>query len=480
MIVEAIVSLYGPRIARTIVYMLQATEYQVAAYLRWLWRTNNFGRVMHRRTLVMTRPAKLLLIVVGVGMSLQYIVAILLALRAADTESQSLILVALSIFLITPILWAHLVVLPLLLGRWLIIKPYYGWQIRRSARIFAAHPAVKLAVAGSYGKTTMKEILLKVLSQGKKVAATPANKNVAISHAQFAKGLAGDEEILIIEYGEGAPGDVARFVRITKPDLGIITGVAPVHLDKYKSLKQAGEDIFTLARYLKDKNIYVNGESTAARLFIKKSHAIYDSQHVAGWTVQNIKSSLRGLHFTLNKDKTSLNLKSSLLGRHQVGPLALAAVIAHQFGLSKEQIEAGITKVQTFEHRMQPYQLSGAWIIDDTYNGNIEGMLAGLQMLKELPARRKVYITPGLVDQGEETPQVHRQLGEAIAETAPQKVVLMKNSVTDYILEGIKEGNYDGDLVIEEDPLGFYTNLSHFVAAGDLVLMQNDWPDNYQ
>jgi hypothetical protein len=57
--------------------------------------------------------------------------------------------------------------------------------------------------------------------------------------------------------------------------------------------------------------------------------------------------------------------------------------------------------------------------------------------------------------------------------------VLIKNSATDYILAGLKEGGYSGELLIEDDPLNFYTNLSQFVAAGDLVLMQNDWPDNY-
>ena len=126
---------------------------------------------------------------------------------------------------------------------------------------------------------------------------------------------------------------------------------------------------------------------------------------------------------------------------------------------------------------MRPYQLSGAWIIDDTYNGNIEGMKAGLALLKDLEAKRKIYVTPGLVDQGAEEKRVHRELGEAIADASPDKVILMRHSVTPFILDGLRD--FKGELIVEDDPLDFYANLDKFVAAGDLVLMQNDWPDNY-
>lgn len=476
---EALITIYRPRFARTIIYMLQATEYKIGPYLRWFWRTSNFSRVTYRKDLVMTRPARLLLRALQLGMILQYIAAAVFIYVGLGKHSYPLTQLASALLLITPILWAHLVVVPLLLGRWLIIKPHSAWQVRGSKGLFAAHKGLKIAVAGSYGKTTMKEILLSVLSQGKKVAATPANKNVAISHAQFAKNLSGDEDILIIEYGEGAPGDVEAFARVTKPDIGIITGLAPAHLDKYKTLHQAGKDIFSLSKHVKPSKLFVNGENEALQPFIKKGYQLYNSDGVDGWKLSHIKTTIRGVSFSLSNKKTNLHLQSRLLGAHQVGPLALAAVLAHQLGLSDEQIKQGFESIEPYEHRMRPRQADGAWIIDDTYNGNIEGMKAGLQLLSELPAKRKIYVTPGLVDQGAESAQVHRTLGEAIAKANPDLVVLMKNSVTKSILDGIGRGGFTGELVIEEDPLNFYTNLDQFVAAGDLLLLQNDWPDNY-
>ena len=476
---KSLVYMYRLRFAQTIIYMLQATEYDVKTYLGWLWRVKDFEKVSYRRSLIKTRRSSMLLLAIKLGMLVQFVVAIAWATLAIKNKEPNGIF-AVDLFLSTPLVWSHLVVLPLVLARWFWVQPLNRVDVGRSKKSFEKHQAIKIAVAGSYGKTTMKEILYTVLSSdSKKVAATPANKNVAISHAQFAKQLEGDEDILIIEFGEGAPGDVAAFCRTVKPSIGIICGLAPAHLDKYKTLQAAGEDIFSLADYLGHKNIYVNGESEALKSFLKPGHQLYDGRQAAGWAIKAAKSSINGLSFEMTKAGKSLKIKSQLIGEHQIGPLALAAALADKLGLTKEQIEKGISRVESFEHRMQPRQVDGAYIIDDTYNGNIDGMLAGLKLLKSLPAKRRIYVTPGLVDQGAESAKIHRRLGEAIAGSDADLVVLMKHSVTDDIVAGIKQGKFKGELKIEKDPLNFYTNLDQFVAAGDLVLMQNDWPDNY-
>jgi UDP-N-acetylmuramoyl-tripeptide--D-alanyl-D-alanine ligase len=378
-----------------------------------------------------------------------------------------------------PFLWAYLAVIPLVLGRELSSRPKEAEAIARSETVFGSHKGVRIAVAGSYGKTTMKELLKTVLSEGLHVAATPANKNVSISHARFADSLSGKEDVLIIEYGEGAPGDVARFARLTHPTHAVITGLAPAHLDRYKTMQAAGEDIFAVADYLNGRNVYVNSESARVKPFIKDTYELFDRQGALGWKVSRVKSGLEGTAFTLSKGKQSLRVKSGLTGRHQVGYLAFVAALALQLGLSSKQVADGIAKTAPFEHRMQPYQLHDAWIVDDTYNGNLEGIRAGTELLKELAATRKIYVTPGLVDQGEETAAVHREIGRLIAAAEPDLVVLMHNSVTGYMQEGLQKAGFKGEVRIENDPLDFYSNLKHFVAAGDLVVMQNDWTDNY-
>jgi UDP-N-acetylmuramoyl-tripeptide--D-alanyl-D-alanine ligase len=154
-------------------------------------------------------------------------------------------------------------------------------------------------------------------------------------------------------------------------------------------------------------------------------------------------------------------------------------VLGLQIGLTEAQVVQGVALTQPFEHRMQPRKLNGATLLDDTYNGNLEGIAAGTALLAELPARRKWYVTPGLVDQGADADEIHEQMGRLIATAKPDIVVLMANSAQKHIADGLQSAGYSGELRVETDPLAFYTALPHFVAAGDIVLMQNDWTDNY-
>ena len=476
---EIISSIFSPRYPETIVYMLQSTEYRIWPFLRWYWRTNNFNRVAKRRQLERTKVTRLLLLILRLGIFLQIAGgAVVLGLGLNDKFAPG-IGWGIGLLISYPVVWAHLIIFPTILGRWLIIVPGERKQIAQTRDILSKHSGIKIAVAGSYGKTSMKELLLTVLGAGKDVAATPANKNVASSHAQFARKLTGKEDVIIIEYGEGAPGDVNRFSLTTQPNIGVITGVAPAHLDRYKTIEAAGKDIFSLADYLRGEHVYVNDESKDAKPFIKPQYHLYSQKGLDDWNVKDVEISLEGTSYTLTEGDKDYRIKSGLLGRHQIGPLTAAVAIAEELGLTKKQIEAGISKTTPFEHRMEPRHLYGAWIVDDTYNGNIEGMRVGLEFLHELKAKRKIYVTPGLVDQGKEAEKVHWRLGELIAKSNPDKVVLIRNSAVEFIQAGMRQGGYKGEVVIEIDPLNFYTHLDQFIAAGDIVLMQNDWTDNY-
>lgn len=477
--IRELLSVYRPGYPKVLVYMLQGSEYRPGPYLQWLVRTTDFSRVMQRRTLEPTRPARLLLLALRLGILLQVAMGLLLVYAGIWHGVPGGWAFGAALIISYPFIWAYAVVVPLLIGRELSAKPKEQRTVAHAETIFADHPGIRIAVAGSYGKTTMKELLNTVLSEGMKVAATPANKNVSISHARFAAKLTGDEDVLIIEYGEGKPGDVARFARLTHPTHAVITGLAAAHLDEYKTVQAAGEDIFAVADYLKGRNVYVNDESPDIKPFLKPAYKPFNGQGALGWKISQARTGLDGTTFTIKKGAKSLKLQSRLLGRHQLGFLAFAAALALELGVSEKQVQAGIAKTKSFEHRMQPYQLAGAWIVDDTYNGNLEGIRAGTALMKELAAKRKIYVTPGLVDQGTETQRIHREAGKLIAEAKPDMVVLMKNSVTGFIQEGLAVGHFKGELRVEADPLDFYTNLKHFVAAGDLVVMQNDWTDNY-
>jgi UDP-N-acetylmuramoyl-tripeptide--D-alanyl-D-alanine ligase len=361
----------------------------------------------------------------------------------------------------------------------MIQNPKKRRMVESAKNILANHKALKIAIAGSYGKTTAKEILRTVIGESKKVVFTPGNMNTPIGISRFVQKLNGDEEVIVFELGEEKVGDVLELCELVQPDIGIITGINEAHLSTFGTIENTISTIFELKDYLGNKTLYKNQESPLVLSKISQNDKLaFSRKGVNGWHVSNIDTDIHGMTFIAKKGDKNISAYTGLIGEYNIGIIMVAVDIADMLGLSTDQIISGIEKTKPFEHRMQPKLIHGAWVIDDTYNGNSEGVRAGLTLLDKLDAKRKVYITPGLVGQGDKTREVHEKIGQQIAKVA-DVVVLMQNSVTNYIIKGLEESKFNGKLVIIDDPLEFYTNLDQFIASGDLVLMQNDWTDNY-
>lgn len=469
---------YVPGYAKTIVYMLQSTEYRLLDYLKWLSKVSDFRTVMYRRQLDMTKKAKLLLLAIYTVQLVSVITVAVLGYYAYALQAWWIVSAALIIVVILPLLIAYGIIVPLFIGWLFIQKPQERRIISRANAVFAKHPAPKIAVVGSYGKTTAKEMLKTVLSEGLRVAATPGNMNTMIGISRFAMKLDGKEDVLIVEMGEEHAGDIRKMSRLSHPTMAVITGISEAHLSSFKTIERTIETIFEVDDFVDPDQLFKNHEN--ALIAKHKSDGVaFDHKSVDGWRITNRQTAIDGTSFTMKHADDELTIRTSLIGLHNIPVAAAVAAIAKRFGLTNDQIEAGFLNVTPFEHRMQPRPVHGAWIIDDTYNGNSEGVKAGLEFLRTSGAKRRIYVTPGLVEQGDKSESIHKTIGKQIVESA-DRVYLMKNSVTDYIVSGLKSKKFDGELLIIDDPLEFYQNLELYVAAGDVVLMQNDWTDNYQ
>lgn len=456
--------------------MLQSTEYHARDYLTWLHRVEDFRFVEKRKrltwsikTVTLFSVSALLwtcLIAVGawLGFTSEHIIA-----RPAGF----------ALLLLSPILLAYGILAPLLVIRFVVQAPVEYILIRRAMGHIAKHPGVKIAIAGSYGKTTMREILRATLSTSKHVAAPPHSYNTPLGIAKFAKTLTGNEEVLIFELGEYYKGDIAKLCRIVRPDIGIITGVNEAHLQKFKTLDNTVNTIFELADALPNGPVYVNGESDIARTNAHDGHMVYSREGIAGWRVENAHSDLSGTSFTILRNNTRAPLTSGLLGLHQVGPLLTACHIAQELGASDDQIVAGVAATQPFAHRLAPrVDKHGVTTLDDSYNGNPDGVRAVINFFAALDGNR-IYVTPGLVEMGTRSEDVHKDIGRQLADANIEHVVLIKNSVTPFIHQGLQETNYTGEITWFDDALTAYAALPNMTVAGDIILLQNDWPDQY-
>lgn len=465
------VSFLSPKAPLILTYMLQQFDYSPGKFLEWIASYPNLFKVQKRGKLHFTSRAKLMVAAAYLSWGFVLVAGVM----AAYLQTRFLLV----LILLAPAVSALSLLFITLVLQAAIVNPRQNREIRAAKAKLAKSSAQRIAVMGSYGKTTMKELLVTVLSEAKKVAATPGNKNVLISHARWVnENLEPDAEILIFEFGEGRPGDIKKLTDFSSPTMAVVTGLAPAHLDAYESLEAVASDFAAIQDVVSHENTYVWGENQLLKQKIQGNY--YTSSGLGDRQVSNASVDFTGTSFMLSNGSKKLQLKTGLLGTHQIGPLTAVVAIASKLGLSNEQIIAGVAKTVPFEHRMQPRQLHGAWIIDDTYNGNIEGMRAGLELLKTLPAEHKTYVTPGLVDQGNKAENIHIELGELIAAAKPDQVVLMQNSATSFIQAGLQKSGFKGEVKVEVDPLEYYTHIEHYLAAGDLVMLQNDWPDSYK
>lgn len=467
---------YHPRYIHSLVYMMQAGEYSVRDFLRWLWRTHDFLRVEQRKSLVRTHKSLLFL---AVGYSLLLILyagAILLLFSGGIWLKYILFLLVVGV---TPFVLAYGMTGFLFVSN-LVQKPVEYVITRRAKKKLASHQGLKIAIAGSFGKTSMREILKAVLETGKKVATPPGSHNTPLGISRFIQELKGDEDVLIFEMGEYYAGDVKRLCRLVQPDVGIITGVNEAHLERFKNTEQARKTIFELADYLQDTPLYINGENALARKYTRAKDILYSRAGAGELKAEGAKTDLGGTSLTLRSGGRVIHARSTLLGLHQVGPLSVAADIASRLGFSMGQIEEGIAKTKPFDHRLQPTtDALGVTVLDDSYNGNPDGVRAVIAFLSLLKDARRWYVTPGLVEMGERKEEVHKEIGRELARASIEKVILIRNSVTPFIERGLQEGKYRGEVIWFDKALDAFAALPNLTVKGDVVLLQNDWPDQY-
>lgn len=319
-----------------------------------------------------------------------------------------------------------------------------------------------IGVAGSYGKTTMKEALRQVISQKFKTVATPGNINTPVGIARIVlNDITPQTEVFIVEMGEYQRGDIKHICSITKPQIGVITGINEAHLERMGTLAMTVATIFELAENMHESGLLVlNGDSALVR--------------------DNFKIYTRGQNLHIYSQKRPSQLKTQLLGEYAGALMDGVEAVARRLGMTQEEVRIGAAGILPIEHRLQPIQgKHNMLIIDDSYNGNPDGVSEAVRVLARYTDRRKVYITPGLVEMGERSATVHRQIGRELAPIA-DLVVLVKNSVTPYIKEGLVKAKFNKKNILEyASSEEVYSHMTDFARPNDVILFQNDWPDNY-
>ena len=383
--------------------------------------------------------------------------------------------------LVLPILvpFVHWMLKPLEAG---INKGY----VRRAEKKLAQFPnLIKIGITGSFGKTSTKNFLATILSEKYSVCATPFNFNTPTGITKTVlQNLTLGHQVFIAEMGARQQGDIQELCEIVEPKYGILTSIGAQHIATFKSLENVKRTKMELPKYLGTKGFCVfNIDSPAVAEILPQSDCRKCTVSINGPAdifATDIVTSSEGTRFTLHMDKKTLECSTKLLGLHNIDNLLLCVALARELGLSDQQILSGISKVAPVEHRLQLINAeNGVTILDDTYNASIEGSQRALEVLEMFEGRRKIVITPGLVELGTMERLENYNFGKRISKVANIVIIVNKSNYLS-IRQGLLDSGFDETKIYEAENL-FATQeiMKQILLSGDVILWENDLPDNY-
>ena len=347
--------------------------------------------------------------------------------------------------------------------------------VKRAGQVLDESQIVRIGVVGSYGKTSVKNILATLLGEKFSVVATPESYNtpMGIAKTVFTAEFA-SKQIFIAEMGARKTGDIAELCRLVKPDYAVFTGVCAQHLQTFGTVQNVWAEKSEILKCGAKKVVCGEGLRERVEADFSGAGCVAYAERVFDISLQATSTS-----FTLCVDGKEASVSTKLLGGAAVENIALAARLCRELGMSAEEIAAGIAKLQPIPHRLQILESGGAYILDDGYNCNAVGAKEALLALGRFEGR-KCVVTPGIVECGVLEEEINGELGAEIAKLAPDKVILVGDTLVGAVKDGYKNaGGDEKKLSVIKDLKGAQTALSEWVGKGDAVLFLNDLPDVY-
>lgn len=356
--------------------------------------------------------------------------------------------------------------------------------LKATAKLDSAD-VIKIGITGSFGKTSVKEILNTVLSQKFRVLSTPNSFNTPMGIALTVKGLDSTHDIFIAEMGARNKGDIKELADMIKPSVAVLTGINNQHLESFGSIETIKDTKFELFEGLTENGVgFFSSESEGAKELFnrfngeKYSAGINKEGNFAYAT--DITTDERGMSFNLHiNGEQTVKCCTVLLGRHSVSNICLAAAVAYKIGLTPEEIAMGVNRIPALKHRLELLPNNkNIVIIDDSYNSNEDGIRAAMEVLDTFSGR-KIVLTPGLVELGKMENVVNLEFGKTLARHADLVIVIGKHNA-EMLISGLTDGGFNKENILFAKSLNkANVLLNGIVKEGDVVLFENDLPDNY-
>lgn len=350
-----------------------------------------------------------------------------------------------------------------------------------------------IAITGSNGKTTTKDMLASVLSKKYKTAFNKGNENNEIGVPLTLLNLSEDTEVAIVEMGTERFGEIIVLTNMAKPNVAIITNIGDSHLEELFTKENVAIEKFDIVKGLPDDGIFLyNGDDEILRNEVKK-HDIpqkilnYGYKDFNAYMIDNAKSRADGTDFTVNGVVYHL----PILGSYQVYNAAACIGVSELFGINVEQIQDGFNHIAKTGMRNELIALNDFDILDDSYKSNPQNLMSALETLYTLDKHsKKIAVLGDMLGLGKDSDRLHREIGEKLDPNELELVYFYgenmksaaESAAVNFDASRIKHFNSKPELFedLKENVIGAFVLIkgSRAMKMEDIIEMLKDFSEN--
>ena len=331
-----------------------------------------------------------------------------------------------------------------------------------------------IGVTGSAGKTTTKETIAHVLATRHRVLKSQGNLNNHFGMPLQLLKLEPEHEIAVIEMGMSHAGEIRALAALAEPDCGVVTMVAPVHLEFFDSIAGIARAKYELIQSLHAGGIAVlNADDEYVSQFGRDFHGrvvMFGMHNSADVYAQNAASrGPEGSSFDIVFNAQRAQAILPLLGEHNIYNALAGVAVGLQYGVPLEVAADSLATLSAGDKRGEILNIGGATVINDCYNSNPKALDSMVQSLGKIPAQRRIVVAGEMLELGPAGEAMHRESGRHMAQYAIDRLIGVRG-LAQAIVEGAKEAGLPAEFVSTPEQAGEW--LKREIKPGDVVLLK--------
>ncbi|HML16328.1 MAG TPA: UDP-N-acetylmuramoyl-tripeptide--D-alanyl-D-alanine ligase [Bryobacteraceae bacterium] len=327
-----------------------------------------------------------------------------------------------------------------------------------------------VAVTGSAGKTTTKDIIAEMLAAGIETAKSEGNLNNHVGLPLSLLRMPGTARVAVIEIGMNHAGEIRELAAVAKPQVGVVTNVGYAHIEFFDSIEAIAAAKHELIEALPESGTAVlNADDARVAAFPHPGRRIlYGQSAAAEVRAEDVEYSTGGVRFRVGP----VQLESAMTGRHSVSNILAGIAVAGLYGIAPEQLVAPVRKLLPGKMRGELFHHRGVLVYNDCYNSNPDAVRAMIDVLRDTPARRRIAVLGEMLELGRWAEPLHRDIGQYAAEQGIDVLVGIRGAACYTLDAATRAGLRAGAAYFFDNPAEAGRLIGEIAEPGDAILFK--------